>query len=133
MRPPMNRLSARCNHEDAQIYTPPYLINPDGSLAARPTLSATSRTVRVGGTITATTNELISKFSLIRRGWELSSALDLQQSFSNPSLKLAASGSASPNAARQGTFECLLCLESCDRVGSAASMAADRKEPGHPV
>ena len=64
-----HELSARsCNHEDGQIYTPPYLLNSDGSLATRPTLSATSRTVAVGGTITVTTNELISKFSLIRRG-----------------------------------------------------------------
>ena len=58
----------RCNHEDGQIYTPPYLLNSDGSLATRPTLTATSRTVAVGGTVTVTTNELVSKFSLIRRG-----------------------------------------------------------------
>ena len=73
MQPPfvrtLRQLSARsCNHEDAQIYTPPYLLNADGSNATRPTLMATSRTVAVGGTITATTSELISKFSLIRSG-----------------------------------------------------------------
>jgi len=81
VQPPTGRLSSRCNHEDGQIYTPPYLINPDGSLATRPTLSATSRTVRVGGTITATTNELVSKFSLIRRGWVFCPALESQQPF----------------------------------------------------
>ena len=58
----------RCIHEDGQIYTPPYLLKSDGSLATRPSLNATSRAVPIGGTITASTNQPISKFSLIRRG-----------------------------------------------------------------
>ena len=57
-----------CNHEDGQIFTPPYLLNPDGTDATRPTVAATSRTVAVGGTITAAANEPASKFSLVRRG-----------------------------------------------------------------
>jgi hypothetical protein len=57
-----------CNHEDGQIYTPPYLLNSDGTDAVRPNLTATARTVAVGGTITATTNDTIAMFSLIRRG-----------------------------------------------------------------
>jgi galactose oxidase len=61
-------LSRSCNHEDGQIYTPPYLLNSDGTDAVRPTLTATSRTVAVGGIITATANDTVSVFSLIRRG-----------------------------------------------------------------
>ena len=69
----------RCIHQDGQIFTPPYLLNGDGTNATRPTLSATSTTFRVGGTITATTNETISMFSLIRRGCASCGVLQLQR------------------------------------------------------
>jgi galactose oxidase len=57
------------NHFDAQIYTPPYLLNPNGSPAARPTiLSLSTTTVAIGGQVTVTTGGGISQMSLLRFG-----------------------------------------------------------------
>jgi galactose oxidase len=57
------------NHEDAQIYSPAYLFNADGSLATRPVISSISATsVPVGGTFSVTTNTAVTSFSLIRFG-----------------------------------------------------------------
>ncbi|KAI4178014.1 MAG: hypothetical protein LQ343_000098 [Gyalolechia ehrenbergii] len=57
------------NHPNAQIYTPAYLFNADGSKASRPvinTISATS--VAPGATITVSTNVAVTSFSLVRYG-----------------------------------------------------------------
>ncbi|KAI9167883.1 Galactose oxidase [Paramyrothecium foliicola] len=58
----------RQNHADAQIWTPPYLLNSDGTAATRPTIvSVSSNSVSPGGILTITTN-VASTFSLIRYG-----------------------------------------------------------------
>ncbi|KAL8828519.1 MAG: hypothetical protein Q9170_006572, partial [Blastenia crenularia] len=56
------------NHPDAQIYSPAYLFNGDGSLAARPVIDSVSAgTVAVGGSITITTSgPATTGFALIR-------------------------------------------------------------------
>ena len=57
------------NHFDGQIFRPPYLFNANGSPATRPKITAISATsVRVGATITVTTDSAITSFSLIRGG-----------------------------------------------------------------
>ncbi|MCJ1451010.1 hypothetical protein MMC28_001344 [Mycoblastus sanguinarius] len=56
------------NHYDAQVYTPSYLLNPDGSLATRPVIESSTYQVSVGGTITATTNMPVTSWSAIRLG-----------------------------------------------------------------
>lgn len=57
------------NHEDAQIYNPPYLFNTDGSLATRPVISAVSSAkFAVGSSFTATTNAANPSFVMIRYG-----------------------------------------------------------------
>jgi len=53
------------NHFDAEIYSPPYLFNPDGSLAARPTISAPA-TADYNTSINVTGSTDIQEFSLIR-------------------------------------------------------------------
>jgi galactose oxidase len=60
--------SAGCpaNHFDTEILTPPYLLNPDGSPAARPTITSASSTVTLGGTISANTNTPVASFVLMR-------------------------------------------------------------------
>ena len=64
--------SCDCNHLDGQIYTPPYLLNPDGSLKARPTIDSAPATASDGQTISVTTGTSASDgspvhdFSLIR-------------------------------------------------------------------
>lgn len=57
------------NHPDAQIYSPPYLFNSDGSAAARPTINSISvSTVRIGNTFQISTSGGATKFSMIRMG-----------------------------------------------------------------
>lgn len=61
--------SCSTNHYDAQIYSPPYLFNADGSTATRPAINSVSPTsMKIGATITITTNSAVTKFSLIRYG-----------------------------------------------------------------
>ncbi|KAI0134177.1 bleached galactose oxidase [Xylariales sp. AK1849] len=56
------------NHFDAQIYSPPYLFNTDGTRATRPVIkSATPNALKPGATITVTT-DVAATFSLIRHG-----------------------------------------------------------------
>ena len=57
------------NHFDAQIYSPAYLYNSNGTPATRPVISSISSTnVRVGNTFSVTLNSAGSSFSLIRYG-----------------------------------------------------------------
>lgn len=57
------------NHFDAQIYTPQYLLNSDGSAAARPAISSISATnLVVGNTLTINTDSAINGVALIRFG-----------------------------------------------------------------
>jgi galactose oxidase len=54
------------NHFNAEILTPPYLLNPDGSAATRPVISFASSSVELGGTISATTAAPVVSFVLMR-------------------------------------------------------------------
>ena len=54
---------------DGQLFTPPYLLNPDGSLATRPNITvAPAGTALPGDVLTVVTDSLIASFSIIRRG-----------------------------------------------------------------
>lgn len=54
------------NHPDAEILTPPYLLNADGSNAVRPVINDAPRTAGAGQTITVTTDRAVSSFALVR-------------------------------------------------------------------
>ena len=58
------------NHYDAQVYSPSYLFNTDGSRATRPTINTVNggaaATVAAGGTLTVTTGGQVSSWSMIR-------------------------------------------------------------------
>ncbi len=54
------------DHPDAQIYYPPYLFEPDGSLAARPTIATAPSLVTTGQTIDVIATDGMAKFSLIK-------------------------------------------------------------------
>jgi galactose oxidase len=54
------------NHPDGQIYSPPYLFNPDGTLRTRPVITSAPANAVTGSTITVTTNSATPRFSLIR-------------------------------------------------------------------
>ncbi|EKD20708.1 galactose oxidase precursor [Drepanopeziza brunnea f. sp. 'multigermtubi' MB_m1] len=57
------------DHQDGQIFSPPYLFNADGSAATRPEISAVAETnVTVGGTLTVTCNTAKASLVLIRIG-----------------------------------------------------------------
>ncbi|MCJ1276865.1 hypothetical protein MMC21_004672 [Puttea exsequens] len=56
------------NHYDAQIYSPSYLFNADGSRATRPVITNTPDTINIGGTLTVTANSAIAAWTLIRIG-----------------------------------------------------------------
>ncbi len=53
-------------HQDGQVYSPSYLFNPDGSLAARPQITAGPGVVEVGDTFNVTTSESVDYFSMIK-------------------------------------------------------------------
>ena len=58
--------SCTTNHLDGEIFTPPYLLNADGSARTRPTIVTAPATAAAGSTIAVTTGTPISKFSLMR-------------------------------------------------------------------
>jgi hypothetical protein len=61
-------LCASCttNHLDGEIFTPPYLLNPDGSARTRPTIVTAPATAAVGNIIKVTTGAPVTNYSLIR-------------------------------------------------------------------
>jgi galactose oxidase len=61
--------SCSTNHFDCQIYTPPYLLNTDGSLKSRPRINKISSTSNLAGaTIYVTTGAPVTSFAMIRFG-----------------------------------------------------------------
>ena len=65
--------TVNCNklvdHADGQTFSPPYLFNPDGSAATRPTISALNASnVKVGGQLKISTSTTNPKLVLVRIG-----------------------------------------------------------------
>jgi galactose oxidase len=58
--------SCGTNHPDGQIFTPPYLLNTDGTPAPRPAITGAPATVATGGAITLSTDRAVTGFSLVR-------------------------------------------------------------------
>lgn len=57
------------NHFDGAIFTPPYLLNPDGTQRPRPAITNTPPTsAGYGTTLTVTTSTPVTAFSLVRTG-----------------------------------------------------------------
>ena len=54
------------NHLDGEIFTPPYLLNPDGSARTRPKIVTAPATATAGSTMQVTTGAPVTKFSLMR-------------------------------------------------------------------
>ena len=54
------------NHPNGEIYTPPYLLNPDGTAASRPVLETAPTTAANGATIKVTTNRAVTAFAIVR-------------------------------------------------------------------
>jgi galactose oxidase len=58
--------SCATNHPNGQIFTPPYLLNPDGSSKARPSITSVPTAATLGSTITVTTDAPAPRFALVR-------------------------------------------------------------------
>ncbi|MBF6557703.1 MAG: DUF1929 domain-containing protein [Acidimicrobiales bacterium] len=56
------------NHPDGQIFTPPYLLNADGTLRPRPAIASAPTSATTGQTITVTTGGPVSQFAMVRYG-----------------------------------------------------------------
>jgi galactose oxidase len=54
------------NHLTAEILTPPYLLNADGSAATRPVIVSASPSVALGGTLSVSTEGPVTSFALMR-------------------------------------------------------------------
>jgi galactose oxidase len=54
------------NHPDGQIFTPPYLLNADGTARPRPVINTAPATSTTGSTITVTTDSAALRFALVR-------------------------------------------------------------------
>ena len=54
------------NHQDAQIFSPPYLFNPDGSAATRPAITSAPGVTSPGSTIQVQGSTSIDRFTMIR-------------------------------------------------------------------
>jgi Domain of unknown function (DUF1929)/Carbohydrate binding module (family 6) len=55
-----------CNHPDAEIYTPAYLFNPNGTLATRPVIGTVPTEITYGGLFSFSTDTDIAKATLIK-------------------------------------------------------------------
>jgi galactose oxidase len=59
----------KANHYDAQIFTPPYLLHPDGTPAVRPVIDSVSAPeAALGTTLVVRTNSPVGQMSLVRYG-----------------------------------------------------------------
>ncbi|HYI32075.1 MAG TPA: galactose oxidase-like domain-containing protein, partial [Glaciibacter sp.] len=58
--------SCATNHLDGQIFTPPYLLNSDGTARPRPAITTAPTTATLGSTIQVTTSGPTPRFSLVR-------------------------------------------------------------------
>ncbi|GAA0460758.1 discoidin domain-containing protein [Streptomyces sp. NPDC046215] len=57
------------NHSDGAVFTPPYLLNPDGTRKPRPALTSTPPArVAHGAVLPVTTDKPVTAFSLVRAG-----------------------------------------------------------------
>jgi galactose oxidase len=56
------------NHFDSEVFTPPYLLNADGTPASRPRITAAPTTAANGAAITVATNRPVTGFSIVRMG-----------------------------------------------------------------
>ncbi|WP_308401598.1 discoidin domain-containing protein [Streptomyces roseoverticillatus] len=57
------------NHSDGAIFTPPYLLNPDGTRKARPAFTSTPPArVANGASLPVTTDKPVAAFALVRAG-----------------------------------------------------------------
>jgi galactose oxidase len=80
------------NHPDFEIFTPPYLYAPDGSLAVRPVITSAPASLTLGNALTVSASGNVTSFDLVRMGTSTHS-LDTDQRRVTLSIQSAANGS----------------------------------------
>jgi galactose oxidase len=60
--------SCATNHADGQIFTPPYLLNPDGTMRSRPAITGAPVTAGAGSTVSVSTDRAVARFAILRLG-----------------------------------------------------------------
>ncbi len=60
--------SCGTNRFNGEIFTPPYLLNADGTLRSRPAITGAPTSATYGAAITVATDRAVSRFSLVRLG-----------------------------------------------------------------
>jgi hypothetical protein len=94
----------------AEIFTPPYLFNPDGSLAARPTITAAPSVLTYGATFSVESPDAasVTRGTLVRLGSSTHSFNQGQHiyplTFSADGSTLTAAGPGNPNLAPPGYY-----------------------------
>jgi galactose oxidase len=56
------------NHFDGEIFTPPYLLNDDGTPPSRPIITTAPTTAVNGASVTVATDRAVTGFSIVRMG-----------------------------------------------------------------
>jgi hypothetical protein len=114
--------------KNAEIFSPPYLFQADGSLAPRPVIDSAPSTIGHGGTLSiATANPgAITKVALIRLG-AVTHSDNMEQryvplSFTAGAMSLEATGPANANVAPPGPY--MLVIVDANGVPSVASMVS---------
>jgi Domain of unknown function (DUF1929)/Legume lectin domain/Glyoxal oxidase N-terminus/PKD domain len=118
---------SRGNYEPhMEIYSPPYLFNPDGSLASRPSIAGVASAIGYGGAFQVQTPDAasISSVVLMRNG-AVTHAFDMEQryvglSFTRGSGSLSVGGPPNGNVAPPGYY--MLFILNSAGVPSVASM-----------
>ncbi|MBK7949336.1 MAG: DUF1929 domain-containing protein [Deltaproteobacteria bacterium] len=77
------------DHWNAEIYSPPYLFDADGSLATRPVIGDAPRVARVGRTITVHASPGLSGFSMVRMSGTTHTMNTDQRFFRPPSVEIS--------------------------------------------
>ncbi|MEL7311438.1 MAG: galactose oxidase-like domain-containing protein, partial [Pseudomonadota bacterium] len=94
-------------HQDGQVYSPPYLFNADGTLAARPAITGGAGIVETGATFNVTTSEDIEYFSMIKMS-STTHGMNTDVRYLRPQFAAAGAGSydvtlhGNPNVATPG-------------------------------
>jgi galactose oxidase len=70
--------SCAVNHRDVQLLTPPYLLNPDGTPAPRPSILTAPASAALGATVNVTTDSSVTSFALVRMS-SVTHSVDIEQ------------------------------------------------------
>lgn len=94
-------------HQDAEIYSPPYLFNDSGQLAVRPVINVALTELSYGDSVLVTGSSNIAEFSMIRMS-ATTHAVNTDQRFYRPAFTSLGNGSyqvtmhSNPNVATPG-------------------------------